>query len=341
VVFRGNRGNELGTVFRTPNSQRGRSTFRRCRFEANHAGDGGGAIWMQDMALAVTQTAIVGNTSDGLGAGIRLDQGPHGSTLRLENTTLQGNVATESLGGGLVFSGTGTVRNCTFADNRADGGVGYFGAAIVAHGPESANLEVTNTIFSNNLDDHEWTPMTCSIGNAGDPSTLAGDRNVQWPRLRNGPNEQLDNPCTDGVVFEDPRLGRLHGESSFDYGFRLHLIGRELSHEDELTAFNKQSKLAFAHADDAVVGPLPRRGESALLESLLQDAQPGAIPPKNLGPIAGAIHEEEHVAGRGVASDLFFDDAGEGVEGLAEVGRLGRREDLPATSAQHRSISTS
>jgi hypothetical protein len=213
TVFRGNRGNELGTVFRTPNTQRGRSTFHRCLFENNHAGDGGGALWMQDMALEVTASAVVGNTSDGLGAGIRLDQGPHGSTLLLENTTLQGNVATESLGGGLVFAGTGTVRNCTFADNRADGGVGYFGAAIVAHGPDSANLEVTNTIFSNNLDDHEWTPMTCSIGNAGDPSTLAGDHNVQWPRLRNGPNDQLDNPCTDGVVFEDPQLGSLadHG----------------------------------------------------------------------------------------------------------------------------------
>lgn len=209
VTFRGNSANELGTVSRTPNSQRGLSTFNRCLFEGNHAGDGGGAIWMQDMELELFNTTIAGNTSDGLGAGVRIDQGPHGSTIRVVNSTFQGNVATNSLGGGLVFSGEGTIQNCTFAENEAAGGEGFFGAAIVAHGTESQGLEILNTIFWNNITNHEWTPMTCSVGNPGTPVPLPGSGNVQWPTLRNGPANNPDNPCTPGILFADAMLGPL------------------------------------------------------------------------------------------------------------------------------------
>lgn len=209
VVFRDNQANALGTVFRTPNSQREAATFHRCLFQNNYAASGGGAFWMQDMDLELTASAIIGNQSQGLGAGVRVDQGPHGSTIRIENTTFQGNVATESLGGGLVFSGEGVVRNCTFAENEAAGGVGFFGAALVAHGTESQNLQITNTIFWNNVDDHEWTPMTCSVGNAGSPVPVPGARNLQWPELRNGPNNQADNPCTEGTTFANAQLSPL------------------------------------------------------------------------------------------------------------------------------------
>ncbi|MBK8410863.1 MAG: hypothetical protein IPL19_23240 [Sandaracinaceae bacterium] len=209
VTFRGNTANELGTVSRTPNSQRGLSTFNRCTFDGNHAGDGGGAIWMQDMELELFNSAIVGNTSDGLGAGVRIDQGPHGSTIRVVNTTFHGNVATNSLGGGLVFSGEGTIQNCTFAENEAAGGVGFFGAAIVAHGTESQGLEILNTIFWNNITNHEWTPMTCSVGNPGTPVPLPGSGNLQWPTLRNGPANNPDNACTTNIMFADAMLGAL------------------------------------------------------------------------------------------------------------------------------------
>lgn len=213
VDFRFNHANELGTVFRTPNSQRGATTIDRTLFHRNHAGAGGGAVWMQDMELVLTATAVVENTSDGLGAGIRVDQGGHGSTVLIENVTFQGNVATRSLGGGLVFSGEGLVRNCTFAENEAAGGEGFFGAAIVAHGEAATGLRVQNTIFWNNVDDHEWTPMTCSVGSPGRPVPLPGAGNVQWPRLRNGPSGQEDNPCTADVVWADAELGPLsdHG----------------------------------------------------------------------------------------------------------------------------------
>jgi len=215
VIVRNNTANELSIVGRTPNSQRGLSTFDRCLFEGNHAGDGGGAIWMQDMEFVMVNSTIAGNTSDGLGAGVRISQGPHGSTVLIENTTFWGNVAYDSLGGGLVFSGEGVLRNCTFAENEAAGGDGFFGAAIVAHGMESANLEVYNTIFWNNIDDHEWTPMTCSIDNPGTPGTLPGSGNVQWPELRNGPNNIPDNPCTPNITWADADLGVLGDNGGF------------------------------------------------------------------------------------------------------------------------------
>lgn len=209
VVFRGNHANELGTVSRTPNRQRGVSTFDRVLFEGNHAGAGGGAVWMQDMEFTMVASAVVGNTSDGLGAGVRIDQGPHGSTILIENTTFHGNVASSALGGGLVFAGEGLIRNCTFAENEAAGGEGYFGAALVAHGEGSRNLLVRNTVFWNNRDDHQWTPMTCSVGNPGTPVPLPGENNVQWPRYRNGDRMIEDNPCTEGTIFADAMLGPL------------------------------------------------------------------------------------------------------------------------------------
>lgn len=215
VILRDNTANELAIVGRTPNSQRGRSTFDRCLFEGNHAGAGGGALWMQDMELVMRNCTIAGNSSDGLGAGVRVSQGPHGSTVLIENTTFWGNVAYDSLGGGLVFAGPGVVRNCTFAENEAAGGEGFFGAAIVAHGPGYAELEVHNTIFWNNLDDHEWTPMTCSIDSPGDPGVLPGAGNIQWPELRNGPHDQPDNPCTPSILWADADLGALGDHGGF------------------------------------------------------------------------------------------------------------------------------
>ncbi|HSC87773.1 MAG TPA: choice-of-anchor Q domain-containing protein [Polyangiaceae bacterium] len=209
VLFQDNSANELGTVSRTPNSQRGKSSFDRVTFLDNHAGDGGGAIWMQDMEFELTNSTIAGNTSDGNGGGVRIDQGPHGSTIRIENTTFSANVTHAGLGGGLVFAGQGSIRNCTFANNEADGGEGYFGAAIVAQGPGFEQLSVDNTIFWNNLTNHEWTPMTCSIDNPGTPGVLPGENNMQWPTERVGSNSQADNPCTANIAFQDAELSEL------------------------------------------------------------------------------------------------------------------------------------
>jgi predicted outer membrane repeat protein len=202
VIFRNNQGNELGTVFRTPNTTAYReSTFDRCLFEGNSMGDGGGAIWMRDMNLVIRDSTFAGNTATGLGGGVRADA----STIDIQNSTFYGNSADHAIGGALVFQGAGLVKNCTFAENQAIGG---FDPAI-SGGHDGANrFVVENTIFLNNTDTHPYTPMTCNV-----PEPLDGSGNVQWPQKRvdedGTPSTTDDNPCTAGILFADANLGAL------------------------------------------------------------------------------------------------------------------------------------
>ncbi len=217
-IFRGNQGNELGTVFRTPNSARSRLSFDRCAFIDNYAGSGGGAMYVQDVDLEIQSCTFSGNHSDGLGGAVRVEQGAHGSEMLIENSTFYGNYTDGGLGGALVYScgdwtptppcGEGVVRNVTFASNEARGGEGFFAAAILNHGSRRT-LSVFNSIFLDNTDNHEWTPMTCSIDNPGAPATMPGSGNLQWPAKRVGGNDQDDNPCTAGITWQNALLGAL------------------------------------------------------------------------------------------------------------------------------------
>ncbi len=209
VTFVNNTGGALGGVFRTPNSQRETMTFDRCHFDGNHTEDGGSGIYTQDMDLVIRGTTFANNTANGIGGAVRLHAGAHGSTLDMTNSTLYRNRVTRALGGGLVYNGPGSVRNCTFAENEAIGGydatamAAYFGGAISGGG-----FSVDNTVFLDNKDTHPWTPMTCNVS-----APLAGSNNLQWPRKRtdeNGqPSTQDDNPCTNGITWADADLGPL------------------------------------------------------------------------------------------------------------------------------------
>ena len=209
VRFENNTGGALGTVFRTPNAHRGSMTFDRCYFDGNHTEGGGSGVYTQDMDLVITSTTFANNTANGLGGAVRLHQGAHGSTLDMTNSTLYRNSVNRALGGALVYDGPGSVRNCTFAENEAIGGfdasamAAFFGGAISGGG-----FSVDNSIFVDNKDTHQYTPMTCNIG-----SPLAGSNNLQWPRKRldeNGnPSSQDDNPCTNNITWADADLGPL------------------------------------------------------------------------------------------------------------------------------------
>ena len=122
------------------------------------------------------------------------------------------NYVNESLAGALTFScgdwdpmppcDEGTIRNVTFLRNEARGGVGFFGAAILNHGSRRT-LSAYNTVFQDNLDNHEWTPMTCAVNSTGDVRMMPGDNNFQWPRMRVGEHDQEDNPCTTDTTWAD------------------------------------------------------------------------------------------------------------------------------------------
>lgn len=217
-VFENNQGNALGTIFRTPNSGQSRLTFDRCTFVDNYAASGGGAMYVQDVDLEIAACTFAANHADGLGGAVRVEQGSYGSDMIIENSTFYNNYVDNALGGALVFScgdwqplppcGSGTVRNVTFANNEARGGVGFFGAAIVNHG-DRRTLTVNNTVFLNNTDSHEWTPMTCSIDNTDNPAPMPGSNNLQWPRQRVGTNNIDDNPCTAAITWADASLSSL------------------------------------------------------------------------------------------------------------------------------------
>lgn len=196
VIFRGNQAGEDalgGGIFRTPNAGR-RSTFiDRCLFDGNR-GDSAAGAYFHDADLHVKATTFANNVSQGGCAGIQAD----GTNMSLSNVTFSNNTALAGLGGGIcLFGGTGTLAFCTFADNHADGGDPYFGAALAGN----PSLTITSSIFANNTAQNPGAPMQCM-------SDGAGSGNLQWPRghLVGGGD---DAECTPGITFADPKLAPL------------------------------------------------------------------------------------------------------------------------------------
>lgn len=125
-----------------------------------------------------------------------------GSHFDFSNDTFTGNSALAGLGGAIcLFGGDGTLAFCTFADNHADGGDPYFGAAIAGN----PMLTLTSSLFVGNTAQNPGAPMQCMVDGTG-------DGNLQWPRnhlVGGGP----DALCPPTVTFADPMLGALgdHG----------------------------------------------------------------------------------------------------------------------------------
>lgn len=196
VTFRGNLSNELGgCVFRTANGEQRAATFLLSTLVENSADAGGGCLYISNSALTISQSLVAQNTSLGLGAGVRAELG---SVVNIVNTTFYQNLVTDGLAAALSVSGSGEVRNCTFAENRIQGSEVVFTAAIRAD-PE---LFVYNTVFSNNTTEAPYNPQACWF----DP--LGGANNFQWP-TRTYNDAQDDWPCTEDITWADPELGPL------------------------------------------------------------------------------------------------------------------------------------
>jgi len=193
LVFTGNKGNELCTVARTPDLAKQTTTFDRCTFDGNQTGHGG-ALYFHNSKLVVTASTFSNNTAKGSGA-IQAD----GTDLDFTNVTFSGNAATSGLGGAIsLFVGGGSLLNCTFADNKAEGGSGLFGAALAG----DTALTITNTIFSNNTSKDCGAPMACQDGSS------TGDGNLQWPD-QHTVCTNADPKCTPTTDYADAMLGAL------------------------------------------------------------------------------------------------------------------------------------
>lgn len=190
TIARNEAGAIGGGVFRVSNDASGALAMERSTVDANAvtATDSGnaGGLYLQGLALRIENSAITRNEAFYNG-GIWI----HTSDVELINVTIARNVAFGSNGGGVWLSGplTGTLLNCTIADNHATA-ADQIAGAIFGQG-----LELKNTIVSGNT--AMWVPGCNEVH-----SDSGG--NLQWP------DGAL---CTASPLVADPLLAELgdHG----------------------------------------------------------------------------------------------------------------------------------
>ncbi len=182
-----------GALFRTPDGAKQPTLIDRCTFDSNQ-GTSGGAAYFHNSDLTITASTFSSNTAMKSSGALQAD----GTTLALTNDTFAGNSAVAGLGGAIaLFGGDGAITFTTFADNHADGGDPYFGAAIAGN----PTLTLTSDIFANNTAKNTGAPMQCQVSGTG-------DGNLQWPRTH-VVGGAADAPCTPTTTFADPLLGAL------------------------------------------------------------------------------------------------------------------------------------
>jgi hypothetical protein len=187
VTIADNRAGAIGGgVFRVSNDSSGTFTMDRTTVDGNEVtatGDGNaGGLYLQGLALTVSGSTISRNRAFYNG-GIWI----HTCDVQMTNTTIAENVAFGSNGGGLWLSGppTGTVLNCTIANNHATADDQVAGAIF------GVGLTLRNTVVAGNT--AMWVPGC-------DETHGDGGGNLQWP------DGAL---CTASPLVEDPLLGAL------------------------------------------------------------------------------------------------------------------------------------
>src|SRR5207249_11489651 len=87
---------------------------------------------------------------------------------------------------------------------------------------------------------------------------------------------------------------------------------------DERAAFEEQLQLAQRQAQGLRAVVTPQAGEAAAFETLGVDAQPGAVPEKNLRSLARTVGEDKEIARERIAAQTLGDESGEAIEALPE-----------------------
>jgi len=175
-----------GGFFRVSNDGTGSFAMDRTTVNANEvtASDSGnaGGLYLQGLKLSATNSTISRNQAFYNG-GLWI----HTSDVQMTNVTIAGNTAFGSNGGGLWLGGspTGTLLNCTIADNHATADDVVSGAIF------GEGLTLKNTVVSGNT--AMWSPG-CDVAHDD------GGGNLQWP------DGAL---CTTSPLVADPLLGAL------------------------------------------------------------------------------------------------------------------------------------
>ena len=149
TAFSGGLAAKGGGIFH----DRGGFWCTRCIFEGNVAENQGGAIYLGDLATTsvIDASLFADNSTPGLGGAIHYYfTSTSGSSLRIVNSTFQGNQA-GSLGGAISALTTGMViLNSTITDNTADSNLDGYGTGGGVFSNPSDNL-IYNSILSGNM----------------------------------------------------------------------------------------------------------------------------------------------------------------------------------------------
>jgi hypothetical protein len=154
-------------------------SINKTTFDSNSCSvDKGGACYIMNGDLAVTNSTFANNSSPVQGGGIWT----YNVDAAITNCTFYKNFAVDGdngLGGALIVGNTTSITNCTFSQNRA----GNFASAIFNDG----NLTLTNNLFYKNLVGtgyqsnpyggaviNKQTSLTVNAGNMQYPSTFTG-----------------------------------------------------------------------------------------------------------------------------------------------------------------------
>jgi hypothetical protein len=182
-----------GGFFRVSNDNTGTFTMDRTTVDSNRvtaSGDGNaGGLYLQGLDMNVEASTISRNQA-WYNGGIWI----HTSRVQMTNVTIAENAATGSNGGGLWLSNdpTGTLLNCTIANNHAEGQYpGDYDAGAGAIFGGHTGLVLKNTVISGNTG--TWGP-SC------DHELGDGGGNLQWTGT---------SPCTSSITVADPLLGPL------------------------------------------------------------------------------------------------------------------------------------
>lgn len=174
-----------GAVFRVSNDHTGTFTMDRTtvdRGKVTSTDGNAGGLYLEGLALTVTNSTISRNEGPYNG-GIWINA----CTTQLTNVTIAENIANLSNGGGVWLGNgpTGTMTNCTIANNHAPGD------SVVSGGIFGEGLTLVNTLIANNTAMYNPTCETVHTDGGG---------NLQWP---------AGSECTANPLVADPMLGPL------------------------------------------------------------------------------------------------------------------------------------
>ncbi|MCB1583852.1 MAG: hypothetical protein KDI92_12370 [Xanthomonadales bacterium] len=189
-----NQANAFGVgFFSVMYDQNSLSAFTDVTFENNinsqNFGLAGGA-YIQGGPFIIDRSSFIENQSRGAG-GIFFGPNANGEMV---NSTVYGNVATNTLGGGMSIDGSAniTLRHVTIVNNHAPCDVCFAGGISIGG---SNQTTMYNSILANNTGGNEFNPWNIL-------NPVSGSNNLQFPQQR--PNNQFEVAATTGITWANP-----------------------------------------------------------------------------------------------------------------------------------------